>query len=382
MKKNVYMFIDALGWEIVFRNKFLLDELPFRYRVKMQFGYSSAAIPTILSGKSPSEHNHFSFYYYDKKNSPFKIFGYLKYFFGIGLHPKCLFNRGRVRRYLSKIFKWWKGYDGYFQLYGVPFDRLPYFDYCEKKDIFALGGLDKVKNLADIMREKEIRYHISDWRLSESENIRIAKDVIDRDEADFLFVYTADFDSFLHDNIFDEEKISERLKRYEDMAKSLLKSLEKYKDFSFTIISDHGMTARTGVIDLRGKLEDLGLKFGRDYISVFDSTMARFWFLNDDARKKIVSRFSENDCRGKFLSAEEKKSYGIDFSGDKYGEEIFLTDVGVQIEPCDLGMKSLKGMHGFSPEDKDSYAVYLSNKEPTFIPVEIKDFFKLMTLER
>ena len=100
----IYLFMDAMGWEIVQNYHFLESELPFRYPVQMQFGYSSTAIPTILTGKYPREHNHFSFYYYDPEHSPFKIFRYLKFFFGAGLHPHCLLNRGRVRGYISRFF--------------------------------------------------------------------------------------------------------------------------------------------------------------------------------------------------------------------------------------------------------------------------------------
>ena len=44
----IYLFMDAMGWEIVQNYHFLESELPFRYPVQMQFGYSSTAIPTIL----------------------------------------------------------------------------------------------------------------------------------------------------------------------------------------------------------------------------------------------------------------------------------------------------------------------------------------------
>ena len=75
----VYMFIDALGWELVNRYNFLEKELLHRRKVEMQFGYSSTAMPTILSGENPDKHGHFSFFYYDEKNSPFKKFKSLKY---------------------------------------------------------------------------------------------------------------------------------------------------------------------------------------------------------------------------------------------------------------------------------------------------------------
>ena len=55
-RTEVFMFIDALGWEIVNRFDFMTDELPFRAPVQMQFGYSSSAVPTILSGRRPEEH--------------------------------------------------------------------------------------------------------------------------------------------------------------------------------------------------------------------------------------------------------------------------------------------------------------------------------------
>ncbi len=53
-------------------------------------------------------------------------------------------------------------------------------------------------------------------------------------------------------------------------------------------------------------------------------------------------------------------------------------EVGIQIAPCDLGRKPLNGMHGFSPEDKDSNACFLSTHAPSFIPLEVKDYFHLM----
>ena len=94
---TLFMFIDAVGWEIIKKNDFCAQALPFRYPSKMQFGYSSTAIPTILSGKKPVEHKHFSFYYYDPVKSPFKIFKYLL----LQYLPGRIFNRWRVRHLLS-----------------------------------------------------------------------------------------------------------------------------------------------------------------------------------------------------------------------------------------------------------------------------------------
>ena len=146
----------------------------------------------------------------------------------------------------------------------------------------------------------------------------------------------------------------------------------------FTIISDHGMTAKTGTVDIIEKIESLNLKFGVDYAAVYDSTMARFWYLTSHAKDIIQKRLNQPDCKGVIVTNEEKHQYGINFTNNRFGDDIFLMNAGIQIEPSDLGKKALNGMHGFSPEDKDSYAAFLSNTQPYFIPKEVRNYFDLM----
>lgn len=376
---HVYMFVDALGWEIVRRHHFMAEQFPYRKAVKMQFGYSSTAIPTILSGESPAKHGHFSFFYYDPENTPFKSFRWIKWFFGAGLHPKCILNRGRVRHKLSKWVAKWKGYTGYFQLYNVPFEKLRYFDYCEKTDIFAKDGMLPVRNLRDELEAAKVPYLMSNWRRTEAENLAEAGAAFAKGAVDFAFIYTADFDGFLHDNVCDEAAIGQTLKRYEHAIDGLLAALKAGgRPFQFTVISDHGMTAKTGVVDLMKAVDELGLAFGKDYAAFYDSTLVRLWYFNEAAKQTIRARLERPDCRGAFVTAEEKRGYGIDFPGDKFGQDIFLTEAGVQIEPCDLGRKAMAGMHGFSPEDKDSYAAILSTAPARFDPEQVRDFFRLM----
>ena len=119
------MFIDAMGWEIINDRSFLKDLLPHRYRVGMQFGYSSTAIPTILTGEKPTVHKHLSFYYYAPEKSPFKMMKYL----GLGMLPSSIADRWRVRHILSKVVARYYGFTGYFEMYAMPFSRIHLFDY-------------------------------------------------------------------------------------------------------------------------------------------------------------------------------------------------------------------------------------------------------------
>ena len=54
----------------------------------------------------------------------------------------------------------------------------------------------------------------------------------------------------------------------------MLETLKKTtEEFTFTVISDHGMTPLTQTADLKAKVEQLGLEFGRDYAACYDSTL-------------------------------------------------------------------------------------------------------------
>ena len=59
---DIFVFADALGWEIASRRGFAGDLLPVRNRCETLLGYSSTCDPTILTGTLPFEHGHFSFF--------------------------------------------------------------------------------------------------------------------------------------------------------------------------------------------------------------------------------------------------------------------------------------------------------------------------------
>ena len=375
MKKiAIFMFIDAMGWEIVKDRSFLKDLLPHRYRVGMQFGYSSTAIPTILTGEKPTVHKHLSFYYYAPEKSPFKMMKYL----GLGMLPSSIADRWRVRHILSKVVARYYGFTGYFEMYAMPFSRIHLFDYIEKTDIFVPGGLSPVKNLADTLEANRISYHISNWRLQESQNIEALTKDLQKGEINFAFLYTAAMDGLLHRVTKNGAEIDVKMKWYEDNIRKLMKEAQSnYQDVYFTVFSDHGMTTLAGVVDMKREVEKLGLIFGKDYAAVYDSTMVRLWFLNDSARDIILEALSKAP-HSHILDDMELKKYSIDFHDHMYGDTILLMDPGWQIAPCDMGLKALPGMHGFAPEHEDSYAALLSS-DPVDIQLGcVDDYFRLM----
>ena len=371
---HIFIFIDALGWEIVRDRQFLDDVLPWRYPVDMQFGYSSTALPTILTGEPPTVHKHLSFYYYAPERSPFRVLRRLKF----ALRPSGVFNHWRVRHVLSKLFARIYDFTGYFEMSAMPFDRLPYFDYMEKTDIFAPGGLAPVKNLADELTELRIPYHISDWRWSESRNFAGVQQQIEEGRIRFAFLYSATLDRLLHEGPPHRARVKELMKWYETEIRRLIEAVKrKYDAYTLHVMSDHGMTPLTGSCDIRSMAEPPGLRFGKDFAAVYDSTMARFWFFNAAAREEITARL--NLIRhAHLLTEEEKKRYRIDFADRMYGEEILLLDPGWLIAPSDMAKGKFYGMHGYAPEHPDSRACFLSSEPQTTPPLWVGDYHTLM----
>jgi hypothetical protein len=56
----------------------------------------------------------------------------------------------------------------------------------------------------------------------------------------------------------------------------------------------------------------LPLRFGHDYAAVYDSTMARFWFLNERARQLICDRL-QRVPQGRILTDGELEELGTLF---------------------------------------------------------------------
>ena len=374
-KISIVVFIDALGWEVLKGRRFMEEELPVRRKLRSVFGFSSACIPSILTGLMPRDHRHWSFFYYSPETSPFKPLRLL------GMLPSALVDRGRVRNLISKLIKRLYSYTGYFQLYNIPFEHVDKFDYCEKSDLFLPGGMNRGENIFDFLSRSGVSYHVSDWRDSEENNLEALKADLRMGKIEFALLYMASMDALLHEVGKESSQVDDKLAWYEGQLKQVLElASEHYDRVRLFVCSDHGMATVHTHIDLMGKVEALGLVFGRDYTATYDSTMGRFWFHNQAARERI-SELLEQVPEGRILSKEELTELGCDFEGDQYGELIFLMDAGVLIVPSHMGLKPITGMHGYHPDEADSDASLLSNVEPPNDPRAITDVFHLMRAE-
>lgn len=362
------VFIDAFGWELMRRHSFLDDVLVHKAPLGTLLGYSSTCDPTILTGRLPREHQHFSFYYYDPGSSPFGRWRFLRFL------PGFVANRGRVRHWLSRIVGRVHGFRGYFELYNVPFRLLPLMDYSEKQDIYQPGGIiGRIPTFFDHFRAHRVPFFLSDWRLPETRNIQVMGQALDQGQVRFAYLFLGGLDGVLHEHGTEAGQVGARIAWYEERIRALVdKARASYDEVRLHVFSDHGMADVTRSADVMAPVDGLGLEFGVDYAAVYDSTMARFWFLREGVRERIT-RVLEDQPLGRILTDEDLAGYGCDFPGRRYGELFFLMEPGSIICPSFMGLRMIKGMHGYDPEHVDSIAGYATNVEDADRPGDLTD---------
>jgi hypothetical protein len=348
----VVLLVDALGWELLGRYPGLFGPLAHRRPVETVLGFSSGALPTLLTGRLPSEHGHWLMYRRARPDGAFRELGALR------LLPGRLRRSWKLGRVLHRFIER-RGVGGYFQLYEVPRELLCEFDLCERRDIFAPGAFG-VDSLWEGFARRGARARVWSWRTPEDRNlVELQTAARDGDDA-VLFCYTAELDADLHREGSAGEGVARRLQGYDRLVSGLLEGTRE-NDVWLYLLSDHGMVDVQGTVDVMGALRGLPWSWPADYLPFFDSTFARFWWRAARAREAVRERL-EALGRGHWLGDEELRREGAWFPSRDYGEDVFLLDPGWLMLPSFMGSRPLRGMHGYSPSHPQMRAALYSNR--------------------
>lgn len=355
--------VDACGWEIIRNDPFCAQFAPQRKRLESLFGYSSTCVPSILSGRWPEEHRNWCYFVYDPKNSPFRSLRPLRWL------PTAITSRRIFRRFLTKFVKVQLKFRGYFDLYNIPFRYIHLFDFTEKKSPLQPGGMNRGANIFDLLVAQKIPYFVSDPHRTEEENRDALIAHLQAADIDFSFLYWAGLDGLLHRVGNQSPEVPAKLRVYEQWIEQILAAARPhYDDIRLYVFSDHGMANCDELLDLKSRIDALPVAMERDYVVVYDSTMARFWFFNDRARQLITTAL-QGVPEGRIVPDDELRQLRAFFPDRYFGELIFLVKEGVLIVPSHMGERPIRAMHGYHPSDQHSYASLLTN-QPT-IPDDV-----------
>ena len=352
--RHLILLVDALGWTTAQRTGFLSDLLPFRRRLTTVFGYSSTAIPSLLTGAWPVDHGHWFLFRRARGRSPFALAKW------VARLPGGVGDRWRVRVKLQEYWRNKAKIRGYFSLYNTPMRLLSQLEPVETKDTWAPGAFPDTPTLVDFLAARGEPYHVSDWRIPDEEKFRRAEAICATAPPATVLLYLTEIDAVQHRVGTVHPVLDETLQRLEERIRALRALLMQAGPVAVTLFSDHGMTDVTGHEDLMGALARAGLQRGRDFEGFFDSTVARFWEIrNEEALREALGRLSW----GRILDSETLREWGVDFPRREYGDLFFLADPGMLILPSDMGTEPLAGMHGYDPADPSADACLLADGE-------------------
>src|SRR5581483_2062233 len=159
------------------------------------------------------------------------------------------------------------------------FRHISLYDFTEKKSPLQPGGMNRGPNVFDWLHERAITYHVSDPARNEEANLEgLLRDIV-AEQIDFAFLYWPELDGLMHRVGNDSPLVGTKLRDYErKLGRLLAVAREHYREVRLYVFSDHGMANCDRHLDLRARIDPLGLRVGVDYAVIYDSTMARFWF--------------------------------------------------------------------------------------------------------
>ena len=336
-------------------------------------GFSSACIPSLLTGRLPVDHGHWNMYLRDPEHSVFRRYKPVAALVGGLLRRRYLARRIIARQLRKRI-------EGYFSLYEVPLHLLAQFDLCEKANLYAPGSLAPWQTPFDAAEKRGLAWNAWDWRIPETERRALFTQEVYTGRASFLFYYSPLLDGLAHHH---GTRSREALECQRDLARYIEKTVGNahaiYDEVRTIVCGDHGMADVHAVHDLLAPLASLPYRVPEDFLYFADATMIRVWYFREGIRQRVEALLASAGC-GRVLDDEECRRLGILFPDRRYGETLFLADPGRMLAPSFMGTSPLRAMHGYHPGDVDSHTVVFSDF-PHAPVASIRDVGPLVTAQ-
>jgi predicted AlkP superfamily pyrophosphatase or phosphodiesterase len=270
----------------------------------------------------------------------------------LGLLPRLVHERGKVRRVAAQAIAKAKGYDGDLALHKVPPELFTSLDIPEKEDLFQATRIGEASTFLQRAREAGLRVVATDWKLPEAKRVEQIEQMAD---ADLAFLYLAGMDAILHA----DGEVSENARRWAKEAAGWIRRARKAlssngRTVRTLVVGDHGMAKITDTVDPRPTVKELQRTIKKAFIFV-DATMFRV-----GADRDVLHRIRAvlERLPGKVLAGDELRERGADTY--RYGDLIQVLPEGFLFVPNFLG-GFVKGMHGYDWKDPSARAAVLSD---------------------
>lgn len=343
------VFVDAFGPEQL--ERFSLPSLPHTRPLRGILGFSSGALATVLTGAMPEVHGRMCLFTARQPD----VSGILEPLRWLGLLPRIVHERTRVRALVAKALARTAGLTGYVALHRVPPEHFTWLDLPERDDLFTTDAVGGARTFLADARRAGLSVYAAPWQMPEPERWEHAHDAIRRDRPDLAFLYAAELDGALHAGGNGGGQSAEAIAR---IGRHIERAREEMARgggrLTTLVVGDHGMADVHTFVDVRRILPELGVR------AFVDSTMLRVWGdgLQLDRVRRVLDRAN---LPGRWLGPEELGSRAVPLDGAPYGNGFFLLDEGAIFAPSFVGGR-VAGMHGYDVGDDSARAALASDE--------------------
>lgn len=363
------VFVDALGPRQLERFGSGLTCLSHRRAVGGILGYTSGALPTVLTGAPPRVHGRMCLFS-ERKRDEAHLLGPLTW---LGLLPSLVHERRRVRGLVEHWLRLRHGLTGYVALHKVPPQHFRWLSIPEKEDLFSVSHIGGATTFLTEAREAGLSVYVSPWQVREQERWRTAVEALESQAPDLAFLYCAELDAILHREGNEGPEAARaigRIARNIDRARRAM-AREGAEVVTF-VVGDHGMADIAATVDPHKVLAAVSTT--RVFV---DSTMLRCWG-NPTELERARKAVEGARWPGTWMDIAALRDSDVPTKNAPYGNAFFVLDEGVMFAPSFLG-GAAKGMHGYGLTSPSCFAA-LASDHP--LPDECRSLSDLAPLVR
>lgn len=344
------VFVDAFGPEQLERFADYLDFLPYRKPLGGILGYSSGALPSILTGTTPTTHGRMCLFS-ERETGSTSILRPLKW---LGLLPRLVHERARIRRIAEKVLARTASLEGYVALHKVPPELFEWLDMPEREDMFQAAKIGEARTFLAEAREAGLNVFAAPWQMPEVDRWAHTHQVLKTQTPDLSFLYCTELDGIMH-------REGPRGHQAEPAFRKIAMNVKRAREtlandgapLTTWIVGDHGMAHVDVFIDPRGLLSRLPST--RLFV---DSTMIRAWG-TDHQLDRLRLEIEREGWSGKWLDEEQLVKRQVP-KNNLFGKAMFVLPEGAIFAPSFLGGK-VQGMHGYDIDSSCARAALASD---------------------
>lgn len=350
-KRVLVAFVDALGPAQLDSAPAAFSSFVHRRKLDGVLGYSSGALPTILTGAPPRVHGRMCLFTAHRGQGP-SVLAPLRW---LGLLPRFVHERAALRRRIAAALAHVHGLTGYVALHRIPPRAFAELDLPEREDMFRAATIGGARSFLADARSAGLNVFSADWRAPEETRQRRTLRALERDPPELAFIYATSLDATMHRLGPEHDAVAACLHGISGHVSRAQAAMARGgADVTTLVVGDHGMAKVMSTTDPRPALARLGsLRY------FVDSTMLRVWGSARDV-ERARGVFESARWPGQFLERPALERRGVPVEGDAYGRALFLLAEGHIFSPSWVG-GTVAGMHGYDIGCASTQAALLSD---------------------